>query len=59
MTRVTQEGIECTQEFIRRMNSKGFSNREITLIVITEGCPEMLGFFDDIERTTAQMEERS
>ena len=38
--RATQEGIECTEEFIRRMNSKGFSNREILFMVAAETYPD-------------------
>lgn len=59
MARATQEAIECTQDFLRRMRKKGYTAHEITIIVITEACPEMLEFFDDIERTIAQMKARS
>jgi hypothetical protein len=59
MRRVTQEAIECTNKYLDRMRGKGFSNQEILFVVVAEVCPEMLTFFDDLERTMAQISDRS
>ena len=59
MSRVTQEAIECTSQYLDFMRGKGFSNQEILFVVVAEVCPEMLTFFDDLERTMAQISDRS